>query len=264
MKTRTLALIGVFAFLAFAIAHAPVAVLYGWFGPKAGPTQLFGLDGSLLEGRVAGIVVNGKPTLSDLHWRWHPLQLLLARAAFRVDGGGEALTLDSGVALLPGGGINLTDARLAGGVKPVLGLAGQAFLPIDGQAGLTLDRLKLRKGFPTLAEGRLQLDRLAWTLAKDPLPLGDFEAVLTTESDRIIATVRPLSGPLDVGGEIRVLTADRTYEVDLQVRPKPNAEAMIQNLVRSLGQPDPQGFWHIRTRGALGPPQAPAAGAATR
>jgi hypothetical protein len=259
MKTRTLVMIGLLAFLIFTVLSAPVGTLYGWFGPKTGSVQPLGLDGSLAEGRVAGVLVNGKPTLSDLHWRFKPLQLLLARAGFHVDGGGETLTLDVGIALLPGSGFNLSDTRVAGNVKALLGLAGQAFLPIDGQAGLTLDRFKLRKGFPTLAEGRLQLDHLAWTLSKDPLILGDFEALISTDNDRIIAKVQPLAGPLDVGGEIRLLTADRAYEVDLQVKPKPNAEPLVQNLVRSLGQPDTQGFWHVRSRGALGPPQAVAA-----
>jgi hypothetical protein len=258
MKNRTLVLIGVFAFLVFAVINAPIAVLYGWFAPQGARVQLVGLDGSLGEGRVAGLLVNGRPALNDLHWRFRPLQLLLLRDGFQVDGGGSAITLDSGLALLPGGGLNLNDARVAGSIKSVLGLAGQAYLPIDGQAGLSLDRLRLRKGFPTLAEGRLQLDHLAWTLSKEPLLLGDFEALLTTESDRIVAKVQPLAGPLDVGGEIRMLTGDRSYEVDLQVKPKPNAEPLVQNLVRSLGQPDTQGYWHIRSRGQLGAPVAAA------
>jgi hypothetical protein len=256
MNTRRLMLIGVAAFIVFAVLSAPVATLYAWFGPKAGKTQAIGLDGSLHDGRVAGILVNGRPTLSDLHWHFKPLQLLLARAAFHVEGGGDALTLDSGVALLPGGGINLSDARVAGSVKSLLGLAGQSYLPIDGHAGLTLDQLKLRKGFPTLAEGRLQIDQLQWTLAKDPLNLGDFEALVSTEADRIIAKVQPLAGPLDVGGEVRLLLTDHAYEVDLQIKPKPTAEPLVQNLVRSLGQPDPQGYWHVKTRGSIGPAAA--------
>ncbi len=165
------------------------------------------------------------------------------------------------MALLPTGGVNLSDGRVAGAMKALLGLAGMGYLPIDGQAGLTVDSLKLRKGFPTSAEGRLQIDRLAWSLSKEPLVLGDFQGLITTEGDRILTRVSPLSGPLDVSGEVRLLTVDRAYEVDLQIKPKADAPAMVQNLVRSLGQPDPQGYWHVRSKGNLGPPRTPAAGA---
>lgn len=264
MKTRTLVIVGLLAFVVFAGVSAPVATLHAWFAPKAGPVQPVGLEGSLAEGRLAGLMVNGRPTVTDLHWRFRPLQLLLGRLGFRVDGGGQAVTLDGLVGLLPGSRVRVADARVAGAVKAVLGLAGQAYLPIDGQAGLALDHLTLRKGFPTSAEGRLQIDRLAWTLSKDPLILGDFEAQVTTEGDRIIAKVQPLAGPLDVGGEVRLLTADRAYEVDLQIKPKPNAEPMVQNLVRSIGQPDTQGYWHVRSRGSLGPASAAGANPAAR
>lgn len=250
MKRRNLILLGVAVFIVSLLLTAPVAVLYLRLVKTPGAVQALGLEGTLAQGRAAGVLINGQPRLHDVHWRLRPLSLLLARAAFHVDGSGDGITFDGKLARLIGGGINVDDLRIAGALKGLLALSNDAGLPLAGQAGLTLGTLKIRGGYPTLASGKLELNGLQWTLAKDPLLLGDFVADIVTEKDVLIARLQPANGPIDAGGEIRLL-ADHSYEIDLQVKAKPTAEPLVQNLVRSLGQPDTQGFYHLRGRGQL-------------
>ena len=179
MKRSRLILIGVLVFAWTLLMHAPAANLYGWFAPKGAQAQLYGLDGDLADGRAEALGLNGRPILQNLRWSFQPWWLPLLRAAFHVSGGGSDLNLDGRVALVFGG-INLGNTRLTGGIKPLLGMAGFPFVPIDGQARIDLDSLKLRQGFPQSASGSAAIHGLAWALGKAPMPLGDFKAVIST------------------------------------------------------------------------------------
>lgn len=249
MKTKHLVIIGVLVFAVSLLLSAPIALLQARLLPPTGATQLSGLDGTLSEGHAASLLRNGRGVASNLHWQFRPLSLLLGRATFRIDGSGEN-TFDGKISQLIGGAINLDAVRAAGPLKNLLALTGDVAVPVDGRFGLMLDHAQIRKGFLTRAEGELHIDALRWTLAKEPPLLGDFLAKISTEKGVVIAKLEPSSGPLDVGGEVRLL-ADRNFEIDVRVKPKPTAEPLVQNLVRSLGQPDTEGWFHVRSRGQL-------------
>lgn len=262
MKTRNLILVGVAVFVVSLVLGAPVALLYAKLVPAPGGGVVpMGLSGSLSEGRSAALMLNGRPLLKDLHWRLRPLFLLLGRASFHVDSSSE-LTLDGKAAALATGGLNLDALRAAGPLKQLLTLSGDVGVPVDGQFGLKLDSARIRSGFLSSADGELTISGLRWTLAKDPVPLGDYLLRVATDKGVITGKLEPLSGPIEAGGELRLTAADRSFEIDLQVRAKPGADALVQNLVRSLGQPDTQGYFHVRNAGHLGGAPIPAPGAA--
>jgi hypothetical protein len=258
MKTRRLWVLGLATFLLALLWRAPAASLYGWSGLRNGPVQALGLDGHLGAGSAAALALGGQPVVQDLRWRFEPWWLLLLRAAFRIEGGGDTFSVNGRLEFTPSG-INLKNTRLAGGAKALLAPFGFAFAPIDGQAGLDLSSLSLRDGFPVWAEGVAQIHRLAWTLGRDPLALGDVQATISTANGVVLARIEPLGGPLDVGGDARLTPADRSYELDLQLKAKDLSNTQLSNLLHTLGQPDVQGWYHVRNRGKLGggPPGPP-------
>lgn len=257
MKRSNLILIGVLVFAWTVLIHAPAADLYGWFAPKGAAVQLYGLDGNLGEGRAQALGLNGRPVLQSLHWQFQPWWLPLLRAAFHVSGGGSDLDIDGRVSLVFGG-VNLANTKVTGGLKALLGVAGFPFLPVDGQARLDLDSLKLRQGFPQSASGNLEMHGLSFAMGKSPLALGDFKAVISTERpttgttgvDTIKLVISTLSGPLDASGEVH-LQVDRNYDYDLQVKAKDGADPALRNMLQTLGQPDVSGYYHMRNRGKL-------------
>lgn len=255
MRLSLLLSIGLLSFVAGLIVHAPAATLYGWFAPADSPVVVAGLSGTPLQGEAASLRYQQRPALSSLRWRLQPASLLRGRLAYHLQSLDPRLSLD-GYAATGFGGAHLNDFKLGSGLREVLAIAGQAFLPVDGQAMLDLSQLHLRDGWPQDAKGTLRLANLAWTLARDPVVLGDFEASFDREQDDLVALVRTVSGPLDVNGDAR-LRADRRYSMHLQVRPKPDAPPMVQNLVRSIGPVDAQGYFHIRYEGQV-PAPAPA------
>ncbi|MDR3415843.1 MAG: type II secretion system protein N [Nevskia sp.] len=257
MKTRTLVVVGVLVLIWSLLMHAPAANLYAWFAPKNSPVELYGLDGDIARGKVQTVSLGGHPLLQSLRWRFQPWWLPLLRLSFAVEGG-QDLNLDGRVALGPAGGVDVSGAHAGGGVKAMLGLAGIPFVPVDGQVRLNLDSLKLRKGFPSSAAGTLEVHGLAWTLVKDPQPLGDFKATITTErpttgtsgGNTIKAVIEPIAGPVDASGEVHLL-ADRSYDYDLQLKARDSSNATLNNMMQSLGQPDTRGYYHLRNRGTL-------------
>ncbi|TXH03529.1 MAG: type II secretion system protein N [Nevskiaceae bacterium] len=253
MKRRWYVVAASMTFLLGLVWQAPAATLYAWFSAKQANAgaALYGVQGSVGDGRASSLRVNAQPLLDDLHWHWTLWRLLLAQAAFRLDGGGEQASLEGRIAVLPTGGVNLDGLHARLPLKTLLVGAGQPYLPLDGRAALTLDTLKIRSHQLRAAEGTVQLQGLAWTLAASPVNLGDFKADITTDHDDIVAKIESVGpGPVEANGELK-LTPDQNYNFHLQWRPRADASAMVRNLVGSTGTPDSQGWFHLRQQGRL-------------
>lgn len=247
MKTRSLVLVGVFSFIGFVVAAAPIATLWPRIAASQPALNLSGLSGTLFDGSASAVVVQGRVVARPLQWTFSPLSLLAARLGFHVTGALDGLNFNGKVARTLGSQIAVDAMQGTGSLKGLLNLTGDTFLPVDGDVAITVDTLRLVDNFPKQLVGDLRIGNVRWSLTKEPQLLGDFTISISTEADVIIARVAPTAGPLDVGGEIRVM-ADRNYEVDLKVKAKPDATPAIQNLVRTLGEADTEGYFRIKTR----------------
>jgi len=237
-------------FIGSLVAQAPAATLYAWFKPK-GPTpvELVGLQGTVSAGRASGLNVNNRSALGNLNWTLQPWRLLLGQLGFHLESHGDT-TLDSHIALSIFGGTSINDTQGVMGLKSLLTAVGQPYLPLDGQARLQLKSLRIRGNQFKSADGRIEIRALAWTLAQEPIVLGDFAATVTTENDTIIAKFEPLAGSLDLNGSAK-LSPDQTYDAQLQLRPKPGAPPLLGSLLGSIGPADAQGWHHVRQQGKL-------------
>lgn len=252
MSRRHLLVLGLLVFLFSAVFQAPAATLYGWLVPDASSSslQLTGISGTVSKGRAAQVSFAGQPAIGNLGWQFQPLQLLLGRGSLRLSGGDQATLLDGTVHALPSGTVVLSDFRLNSPVKALLAAFGQAFVPVEGTAGIDLSELRLRQGWPQTAAGTLTVRGLAWKLGRDPVPLGDFEAVVENQTGGIRATLRSLGGALELQGEGSV-GQDRRYAIELRMKPKPDAPPLVSNLVKNLGAPDREGWYRLLRNGEV-------------
>ena len=251
MSKRWIILLGTGAFLVTLVLHAPAALVYAWTlsADRPAPVRLHGVHGTLARGGFAALSVNNRPALRDATWSLRPAWLALLRLAADVEAGGEVV-LRAQVSRSLFGALRLSDLSAAGSVKTLLQAIGQPPLPVEGQARLDVPLLRLDGGVPVEAQGSIEVENLAWTLARDPLTLGSFNAAVTTDRQGILASFGSGPGPLEVGGSA-VLKPDRNYELDLHLRPRPGAPEQLLTLVRSLGPADGQGWHHLRRQGAL-------------
>lgn len=250
MKKRWLVLFLLLGFLPALLLNVPAGLVYGWSQPAGGAPaiQLYGLHGTLADGGAAVLSVRGRPALREVRWKLHPGWLAVLRLKLDVESRGEA-ELSATVSRAPFGATRLDDVRIAGPVKAVLAALGQPALPVEGQMRLEMPMLKLRGGVPVELEGTAEIESLAWTLAREPLRLGSFNALLDSDDKGVHATLGSGAGPMELGGTA-TLDASRAYELDLQLRVRPDAAPALQTLVRSLGSPDAQGWYHLRRKGS--------------
>lgn len=257
MSRRRLLALGLLVFLVMLVWRAPAATVYGWVAPAQAAVTISGLSGTVAAGKAQALSVRNQTVLHGVEWRLKPLWLLLGRPAVGIRSG-EGLLIDGEVQLRPLGDVVFSDFRLNGPLKPLLAVAGQAFLPVDAQLGANIAQLRLDDGFPRSASGSLNVQGLAWKLGPEPVLLGDYEAQAVDENGNIVVSIRSLAGALDVSGGAH-LNGDRSWDLHLQLRAKAGAPPAIVNLLPSLGQPDTQGFYHLRRQGTLAAPPAPAA-----
>lgn len=250
MKRHWYITIAVVVFISSLIAQAPAATLYAWFKPKApSPVELIGVQGTVKQGRASGINVNNNSALNNLSWTLQPWRLLLGQLAFHLESHGDT-AIDSHVALSAFGATRISDTQGLMSIKSLLSAIGQPYLPLDGQASLQLKGLRLKSNQIKSADGRIEIRSLAWTLAQEPIVLGNFAATVTTENDVVLVKLEPQSGPLELTGSAKLLP-DQSYEAQFQLRPKPDAPPMLINMLSSIGPADAQGWHHIRKQGKL-------------
>lgn len=251
MKKRWIVALATLAFLATLVLHAPAALLYAWTQDPKQPAKvrLHGVHGTLADGGFAALSVNNRTTLRDARWTLQPAWLALLRVAVDFQAGDEAV-VHARISRAPFGALRFSNLNSAGSVKSLLQMLGQPALPVEGQARLDLPLLRVKGGVPIEAEGSIEIENLAWTLARDPLPLGSFNAALNTDKQGITVSFGSGPGPLEVGGTA-TLGPEKGYELDLQLRPRSDAPAQLQTLVRSVGPVDGQGWHHLRRKGTL-------------
>ncbi|MEQ1440555.1 type II secretion system protein N [Fontimonas sp. SYSU GA230001] len=256
MKLRYLLLAGGVTFAAALLLQAPAALLYAWTlaARSDAPVRLYGVEGTLLSGRALQVSQGSQALLRQLRWTFRPQDLLLGRVGYHLRSDAPPMLVD-GVLATGIGGLQVTRAQASGELRALAGAFGQGFVPVNGQVGLQLERLRLAGGWPVAAQGEVRIAGLAWVLGREPVPLGDYRAELTTDAGEIVATVGSLGGALEVSGSGRV-RPDRSYELDLRLRPGADAAPMLTNLLRQLGAPDAQGYYRLRQSTAAAPAPA--------
>lgn len=251
MRTRYLILLAAVVFAVGLFVQIPAAHVYGWVHAASPslPVTLYGVDGTVVHGRSDEVTVQGRPLLTGLRWQLRAPSLLIGRASYTLSSDNDPLLID-GVAAAGLGGSRLTDFKARGDVRKLAAVFGQAFMPVTGQVGLDLDLLRMRNAWPVEVEGRVAAIELAWALGPEPVRLGNYEATLSNEGDDLLALISTLDGNLEINGDAR-LKPDRSYELRLQLRPRPNAPPLLNNMLRSLGQPDPQGYFQLQRKGQV-------------
>lgn len=249
MKLRYLILLAVVVFLGSLAAYLPAPSAYGWLRSAAPalPLEVYDLSGTVFEGRAETAQWNGQTAATGLRWDLSAWRLPLLQARYHLQTSGAPVLLDGNVTLSPGG-VRVQDLRANSDVKSLGALSGQRFVPFNGQVALDLGELRLKDQWPVSAEGRVEVVGLQWALGTQATPLGNYQADLQTEGDDIVALISTVSGSVEVNGDAR-LKSDRSYEYNLQLRPSADAPQNVVNMLKSMGRPDAQGYYQLRSAG---------------
>lgn len=244
ISLRGLIIIGAAVFVSGVVVLFPARVAYSVLAPDA--VRLSGLsgtvwNGSAAEGEIAGLY------LRDFRWRLHPFQLLLGRLGVDVQVSPAGGFLETAASLSPGGTVTLTDLEAGIAIEALQGV-----LPtpgIEGNVRLLFSTLEIRDGFPSAADGVVEVFALV-ARGLSPAPIGDFRAELTTGEDAITGSIEDIGGVLDVAGSLRLGT-DRSYALNGLVAPTPQASPAIVDQLQFLGPANERGQRPFRLEGQL-------------
>lgn len=241
---KRLVIVGVLVFVIGLVVLFPARVAYQWFG--AGLFEVAGLNGTVWRGEADAVETSGV-AISDVRWTMQPLQLLLGRAAFDLEG-------------------DLANGSVAGNVQ--LGFTGniaakdvQAFIPLDSlQSALRLPGLQ-GSGSARFEEIRISGNTLESAIGSvevanlvSPLlgraPIGGYRLEFQPTDDGVVASVEDTDGVLDVAGS---LTVDSTWAYSLlaMVTAKAEASDELKSQLRQLGPANDRGQREVRIEGRL-------------
>lgn len=237
-RTRNLVLLGVAIYFFVLLKQFPADVAVGLAAPDS--VKLYGVSGTIWDGRAEAIAPPGGLTLGQTDWRVSGLWLLTGRLK-----GEFGTQLDDTSRLngqfskpLLGQSLSLSNAQ---------GILDLALLPADlrpngvtGRVGLSFDRVALDALWPTAAQGSINLVDL--TLARPSrIELGTFEVSFDGSSeDPLVGTVTDTRSDISVDGTL-TLAADRSYVFDAMAAAGPGANRQVADALPMLGPTEPDG-----------------------
>jgi len=231
-------LLGIVAFLLFAVFTLPARVALGWFTPAQASFE--GVSGSIWQGRAQVLQWENWP-LGSIEWTVHPLALISARVRAdvslkRIDGFARGI-----VTIWPSGRLKLTGLTAS---LPLNALPSGFPAGWGGTLNLKFADLVMEQGWPIQASG--QLDALGISgPASRPVNFGSYRldfaaAEPPTTQQPLIGALTDTGGPLQVSGALQLL-ADRSYVIEGLVAPRAEASPEMTSTLEFLGPADQEG-----------------------
>ncbi|MDX1454033.1 MAG: type II secretion system protein N [Gammaproteobacteria bacterium] len=238
------------------VVHLPASLALSWAGPALQRSGLSlagaGTSGTVWQGQVDNITYR-RLDISRVAWEWQAADLL--RGVI-----GTALHVS-----LPGAGNHQLGADIEfdpfGGQLAVSSLQGSADLSIASKLGLVppelvsgellinIRSLVVENGVPIAIDGQGALENLG-NLYLPGIPLGSYQARLTTEGNTLVGRFSDLDAPVETRGEV-TLAPDGRYQLTARLRPRENAAPILVSGLDFLGPADNDGFKTFKTAGRL-------------
>lgn len=234
------------------IGLAPADKVLAYALPAEAPVKFYEVSGRLLQGQI-GAIETPQLMIEDLRWQLRPGSLLLARISADVEaspaGNWAQASLSTGL-LAPGETVKVKDLRATASLENLKAPLKLPFLPVAGQLSAEISRLTLRDQQLSELDGSLRLGKVQWTLTRPAAELGQFLAELSMEDDVLVASLADQDAKLALSGDVR-LNPDRSYLLDMRLKPKADTPAPVANNLKTLGRTDAQGWYRINQRGSL-------------
>jgi general secretion pathway protein N len=241
---RGLLLVAGLTFVIAVAAMFPARIAYRWAAPPDFAAS--GITGTVWQGGAAAVSVRGI-LLHDVSWRIKPLRFFTAKAAYQVKATPVSGFAEGIVALGFGGTVTVSDLVASLSLPmlaEVLNIRG-----LNGDASLEFERIRLRDGLPTAADGSVQVNNLVAPLLSRE-SIGGYRAEFSTADNGISASVEDIDGVVDLAGSFQ-LNDDRSYEFLGQVVAKTETPAALLRQMQYLGSANERGQRELRLEGSL-------------
>lgn len=243
-----LVVLGVGAFLIFALVTLPAGIVLSWFGSSG--IYAGGVSGSIWNGRAQVLQIRGA-NIGGVEWKLHALPLFTAHISAdvkvtRIDGFAQ-----THLKVSPTGTITLQDlsASLPLSALPANAIPGGWTGTLNGRFA----QLSLKDGWPTEVNGTLDVVDLNGP-ARRPAKAGSYRVLFDPAAQSADVLQGAISdagdGPLQVAGTIQ-LKPDRSYALSTQIAARPDAPRNLVQALEFLNPPDAQGRREFNSEGTF-------------
>jgi general secretion pathway protein N len=236
MRQRVLlAVIGAAVFLAVGIATLPASLLVARLPPDF---RLQGAGGTVWHGAADSVRLR-TVELGALRWDLDALALLHGRLEYEVALERADGHLRGRVGATAGGTLLAHDLQLAlpvGALSPATGANGWR-----GDLTGTVRSARVEAGWPTSLVGYFEVAHLR--PPGSALEVGSYTFEFSPGAGttaKLVGLVREHEAPLVVRAQLAI-SSDRSYVLEGEVRPRPQAPAEVVNAIAFLGAPDAAG-----------------------
>ena len=236
MRQRILlAVVGAAVFVAVGIATLPASLVVGRLPPDL---SLTGVGGSVWHGGADSVRVRAVE-LGALRWDVDLQALLHGRLEYTVDLQRTDGYLRGRIGATPGGTLLAHDLQLAlpvGALSPASGANGWR-----GNLTGTVRTARVEAGWPTMLVGSFEVAHLL--PPGSALEVGSYTFEFAPGAGtpaKLIGLVREHEAPLMVRAQLAV-TRERSYVLEGEVTPRPQAPAEVVRAIAFLGAPDAAG-----------------------
>lgn len=246
--------LGMLVYIIVLILNFPAEQAYAYWKNSDNTSRdfsLVGISGSVWSGRADLGSIQGE-SLKDIEWSLRPWSLLFGKVglnwSFHLSGPGGTQGFGRGVTSMGLDG-SMDFPRLQAEVPAAMTakMARMSALRPAGTVNLNLQDVEWNGQNLVSASGRVVWRGAGVSLIK-PISLGDLTMVLETEGDKIKGVISDSGGPLSIAGVLS-LNADGAYQVNGTLAARNDAD--LQNALRSLGRPGPDGKVKINYSGSL-------------
>ncbi|MFL6617267.1 MAG: type II secretion system protein N [Povalibacter sp.] len=226
-------LLGVIAYLVFAIATLPAQLLISRLSPAVSAA---GVHGTVWNGQAEVVQIAGQ-RIGSVAWKLRAFPLFLGRfqgdaKITRIDGFAQG-----GFKARLSGALELKDLTASIPLTSLsVGVRGWA-----GTVNARLARLAIVNGWPTQAEGTIEVLDLTGPPNR-PANMGGYKVTFPPGSggDELVGALSDLGGPLNIAGNLR-LKSDRSYVVEGAVAARPEAPKSVADSLQYLGPAEADG-----------------------
>ena len=226
------------------IVSFPARIAYQWASPSE--FAMSGIRGTVWRGNADAVGLSDI-YLSDLHWRFKPMQLFTGKAAYSLEASPVSGFVEGNIGVSISGTLSVSDLT----ASLPLHMFAKAFnvRGLQGNASVQFERVELRDGLPVAANGTVQVnDLIAPRLSRDSI--GGYRADFFTQNNGVAASIEDTDGVVDFAGSLQIKD-DRSYQLLGQVVAKPEASAGLKKQLQYLPTSNEPGKRELRVEGTL-------------
>ncbi len=242
-------LFGVLGFGVCLVATVPAAWVWHLLPQKPAHIQLYGISGSVWQGQVEQVVIDGRP-LEQLQWQLLPRKLLTGALGGTLKITGNPVQAHANIQY-GWSGLTIENGRFH---TPLSWLVGQQKLLMNVQVGgsstLTLRTYQQGQPWCEQLQGRLLVTGLDINSSMGAYALGDLAGDLRCQQGQLILQMDANENRIGIAGELRLMAANR-IDINATIRPTEEQPASLKTLLPMLGQADANGAYPFKYQGPV-------------